>query len=160
GEILPFRDHTFDRVLCESSIDHFAGPDLGMREMARVVKPDGRVIVSAVNYDSLSARLSRLAYRIGRGLGRLEPETLEKKLFWDSPVPLEHSFECTYSKLLRLGDEYCELDEVIGISMGWGVPGWSGVLGRFTTERATGLLNALDAVARRIPRWADCVLTV
>ena len=160
GEMLPFRDHSFDRVLCESAIDHFAGPDLGMREMARVVKPDGRVIVSAVNYDSLSTRLSRSAYWIGRHLGRLAPETLETKLFWDTPVPLEHSFECTYSKLLQLCGEYCELDEVIGVSLGWGVPGWSRVLARFSSERADGMLNALDALARRVPRWADCVVMV
>jgi ubiquinone/menaquinone biosynthesis C-methylase UbiE len=160
GEMLPFRDHTFDRVLCESAIDHFAGPDLGMREMARVVKADGRVIISAVNYESFSTRLSRSAYWIGRRLGRVAPETLETKLFWDTPVPLEHSFECTYSKLLQLCGEYCELDEVIGVSMGWGVPGWSRVLAKFPSQRAAGMLNALDALARRVPRWADCVLMV
>src|SRR5262249_14359965 len=63
AETLPFPDATFERVLCESSIDHFAGPDLGIREMMRVCKPEGRVVIGAVNYGSLSVRLSRVLYR-------------------------------------------------------------------------------------------------
>jgi len=60
GEALPFPDGAFDRVLCDSALDHFAAPDLGVREMTRVLAPDGRLILSFVNYASLSARLSRL----------------------------------------------------------------------------------------------------
>ena len=157
GEKLPFPDATFERVLCESSIDHFAGPDLGVREMMRVCKPEGRVIIGAVNYGSLSVRVSRALYRLWRRLGRLDDD---EHLFWDSPVPLEHTFECTYSELLRLGRQYGNLEEAIGISLGWATPGWGGVLDRLGPERAEPLLRRLDWAARRVPRFADYVLTV
>jgi ubiquinone/menaquinone biosynthesis C-methylase UbiE len=154
GEKLPFRDATFERVLCESSIDHFAGPDLGVREMMRVCMPEGRVVIGAVNYGGLSVHLSRALYRIARRLGRDKPR------FWDSPVPIEHTFECSYRELLRLGAQYGDLEEAIGLSLGWGMPGWAGFLERLAPERAESLLQRLDAIARRFPRWADYVLTV
>jgi SAM-dependent methyltransferase len=157
AETLPFADATFDRVLCESSIDHFAGPDLGIREMMRVCKPDGRVVIGAVNYGSLSVRVSRTLYRVWRGLGMLGRD---ERRFWDSPVPMDHTFECTHAELLRLGGQYADLEEAIGVSLGWAIPGWGGLLARLEPERATALLARLDAVARRAPRWADYVLTV
>jgi ubiquinone/menaquinone biosynthesis C-methylase UbiE len=157
GEKLPFPDATFDRVLCESSIDHFAGPDLGVREMMRVCKPDGRVVIGAVNYGGLSVHLSRTLYRLWRRLGSVAHD---RTLFWDSPVPIEHTFECTYRELLRLGGQYGDLEEAIGVSLGWATPGWGGFLARLAPERAASLLQRLDAVARRNPRWADYVLTV
>lgn len=157
GEKLPFPDATFERVLCESSIDHFAGPDLGVREMMRVCKPEGRVVIGAVNYGSLSVHLSRALYRVSRRLGFVGHD---EPLFWNTPVPAEHTFECTYRELLRLGAQYGDLEEVIGLSLGWGTPGWGRFLERLAPERAASLLQRLDAVARRNPRWADYVLTV
>src|SRR6185369_14369966 len=62
AETLPFRDGVFDRVLCHSAIDHVAAPSIAAREMSRVLAPDGRLVISAVNYGSFSARLSRLLY--------------------------------------------------------------------------------------------------
>ncbi len=41
AETLPFRDASFDRVLCESAIDHFQHPDAAVREMTRVLAPEG-----------------------------------------------------------------------------------------------------------------------
>jgi SAM-dependent methyltransferase len=157
GEKLPFPDAAFDRVLCESSIDHFAGPDLGVREMMRVCKPDGRVVIGAVNYGSASVRVSRTIYRLWRRLGRASSD---RQFFWDSPVPMEHTFECTYKELLRLGSRYGDLEEAIGVSLGWATPGWARLLERLGPARAAFLLRRLDALARRVPRWADYVLTV
>ena len=92
AETLPFRDGTFDRVLCESAIDHFAHPDAAVREMTRVLQPEGRLVISFVNYGSVSTRISRLAYRAWR---RGAPVIPGQHLFWDSPVPIEHTFECS-----------------------------------------------------------------
>ena len=157
GEKLPFPDATFERVLCESSIDHFAGPDLGVREMMRVCKPEGRVIIGAVNYGGVGVHLSRTLYRVSRRLGFLGRD---RPCFWDTPVPIEHTFECSYHELLRLGAQYADLEEAIGLSLGWGMPGWGRFLERLAPERAESVLRRLDAVARRFPRWADYVLTV
>jgi len=157
AEALPFRDATFDRVLCESAIDHFAGPDLGIREMTRVLKPDGRLMIGVVNYASLAVRLSRLLYRAGRGAGLLSSD---RHLFWDSPVPVEHTFECTYPVLFGLCEPYLELERVFGLSLGWGVPGWGRVLKALPRGTATWVLRRLDAVAYRVPRLADYVVSV
>ena len=150
AEALPFPDATFDRVLCESSIDHLAVPDLGVREMARVCKPDGRLVIGAVNYGSLAVRLSRLVYRVGRGLSR-GPGV---RHFWDTPVPYEHTFECTYHELMALCGRYGELDEIIGVSMGWAVPGWAACSRGYLSNaprRCCGSSTASRAASRAGP---------
>jgi ubiquinone/menaquinone biosynthesis C-methylase UbiE len=157
GEGLPFPDGAFDRVLCDSALDHFAAPDLGVREMARVLAPDGRLVLSFVNYASLSARVSRLWYRIDRVRA---PEAATTLRFWDSPVPHEHTFEGTYRNVLALCGQYLELDRVVGTSMLFGVPGWGALLRRLPERQARGLVLALDRVSRRVPGLADVLFTV
>lgn len=157
AEALPYPDHTFDRVLIDSAMDHLASPDVGLREMIRVLKPDGRFIVSFVNYGSLAVRLSRVYYRLAR---TLNPSTAEEKRFWDTPVPYEHTFECTYRNIGRLCGQYLEFERAIGVSMLWGTPGWSRVLERLHWNRAMKTLGTLDKVARRVPGLADFVLMV
>jgi SAM-dependent methyltransferase len=43
---LPFVDQSFDLVLCRSALHHFRRPSDMVREMARVCRPGGRVVVS------------------------------------------------------------------------------------------------------------------
>jgi ubiquinone/menaquinone biosynthesis C-methylase UbiE len=157
GEGLPFPDGAFDRVLCDSALDHFAAPDLGVREMARVLAPGGRLILSFVNYASLSARVSRVWYRIDRVRA---PEAAPVLRFWDSPVPHEHTFEGTYRNVIALCGQYLELDRVVGTSMLFGVPGWGALLRRLPERQARGLVLALDRVSRRVPGLADMLFTV
>jgi len=157
AETLPFRDGTFDRVLCESAIDHFQHPDAAVREMTRVLAPDGRLVVSFVNYAGLSSRVSRLAYRAWR---RGAPVVPGHHLFWDSPVPIEHTFEASVPVIRTLCEPYLELDRVVGVSLGWGTPGWSRVLARLPAATAGRVLETLDRLAARVPALADYVLTV
>ena len=46
AENLPFRDHSFDNVLSVGAFNYFNDPLKSLREMARVVKPGGLVVVS------------------------------------------------------------------------------------------------------------------
>jgi SAM-dependent methyltransferase len=157
AETLPFRDGSFDRVLCHSAIDHVAAPDVAAREMSRVLAPGGRLVISAVNYRSLSARLSRSLYAAARALGVMSRDT---HLFWDSPVPIEHTFECSYERLRRVCAPYLEFEHAFGVSFGWGVPGWGGLLGRLPEQRAIALLRRLDRWAAGAPAMADFVYTI
>lgn len=157
AETLPFGDAAFDRVLLDAAIDHLSEPELSLREMTRVLKADGRLVLTVVNYGSLSVRLSRVLYRLARRAGMVDRETT---LFWDTPVPSEHTFECTYPLLRRLCDPYLELDSSFGISMGWGLPGWSRALARLPQRASEALLAGLDRIARRAPRYADVLVTV
>ncbi len=157
AEALPYPDRHFDRVLIDSAMDHLAAPDAGLREMVRVLKPDGRFIVSFVNYGSLAVRASRAVYAIER---RLNPAARDQPRFWDSPVPYEHTFECTYRNIGQLCGQYLELDRVLGVSMLWGAPGWARLLRAIDRARAERLMERLDRVARRVPGLADFVLMV
>ncbi|MGH7787636.1 MAG: class I SAM-dependent methyltransferase, partial [Candidatus Binatia bacterium] len=156
-ETLPFRDASFDRVLCDSAIDHFADPAEGVREMARVLRPGGRLVISANNYAGVAVRVSRALYRLARLL-RLPGS--ERHFFWDTPVPAEHTFECTFARLEQLCGPHLELDHAFGVSLGGMAPGWGALLARLPAGWAQALLERLDRVAFRAPRAADFMVTV
>ena len=64
AEKLPFLDGSFDKVYCKGAIDHFYDPRGALKEMARVLKPGGRLIVSVANFESLACRLGKLYNRL------------------------------------------------------------------------------------------------
>ncbi len=157
AEALPFRDGALDRVLCDSALDHLADPERGIREMARVTAPDGRLVLTFVNYGSATVRLSRLLYRLGRGVG-LIPASSERQQFWDTPVPYEHNFECTLENVSAMCRAYLDLEHAQGISLGCRLPGWSRLLER--VPALGGTLPLLDRLVARRPGAADYVVTV
>jgi ubiquinone/menaquinone biosynthesis C-methylase UbiE len=157
AETLPFQNATFDRVLCDSAIDHVADPQRSIAEMTRVLRPDGRLIIGVVNYGSLSVRLSRQIYRLLRAVGYA---SADEHLFWDTPVPIEHTFECTYPILQQLCAPYLDLQRAYGVSLGWMTPGWGTLLGTLSPNGAARVLRKLDQYARDHPRHADYVLSV
>jgi ubiquinone/menaquinone biosynthesis C-methylase UbiE len=157
SEQLPFRDRSFDRVLCHSAIDHFAEPERCIEEMTRVCKLDGQVVLSCVNYGSAAVFLSRLAYRMGRAVGWLPRDV---NLFWDTPVPYEHTFECSHRILAQLCSPYLEPVRSCGVSFGWMVPGWRTLLTWLPAGVTQRVLEELDRVARQTPSIADFVVSV
>jgi ubiquinone/menaquinone biosynthesis C-methylase UbiE len=74
---LPFPDNSFDVVTCQTVLIHVRNPDLVLREMKRVVKPDGIVICSEPNnriqtllqdtsnqYENTEETLNRVKYNL------------------------------------------------------------------------------------------------
>ena len=57
---LPFAGATFDLVICHHSLEHFPDAAAAIREIRRVLKPDGRLFVSVPEGASLTDRLYRL----------------------------------------------------------------------------------------------------
>jgi demethylmenaquinone methyltransferase/2-methoxy-6-polyprenyl-1,4-benzoquinol methylase len=45
GEFLPFRDGVFDRVLVVDALHHFFDQQAAVRELVRVLKPGGRLLI-------------------------------------------------------------------------------------------------------------------
>lgn len=60
GAVLPFRDGAFDLVICSTTLDHLPDPFAGMRELARVVRPAGHVLVALDNRFKLFKRRIRV----------------------------------------------------------------------------------------------------
>jgi len=60
AESLPFPDAVFDKVVSISCVEHFADPGKGLLEMARVLRPGGRL---AISVDSLLAENSPKSFR-------------------------------------------------------------------------------------------------
>jgi ubiquinone/menaquinone biosynthesis C-methylase UbiE len=46
GQRLPFADASFDRIICTETLEHVADAQRALRELARVLRPGGRVAVS------------------------------------------------------------------------------------------------------------------
>ena len=52
NESIPYKPNTFDVVFCKSVIEHLYAPDNLMKEIYRVLKPDGRVIFLTPEWSS------------------------------------------------------------------------------------------------------------
>ena len=66
-ERLPFGDRLFDTVLCIGVLQYLATPDVALRELARVTRHGGQVIVSFPNQRSPLNSLQRAIVRSLRG---------------------------------------------------------------------------------------------
>jgi ubiquinone/menaquinone biosynthesis C-methylase UbiE len=88
AESLPFPDSTFDNLLSVGALNHVNDPGQALREMARVVKPDGMVVV-ADEVPDLPNR--QIAYKLG--LPKLQKWILSRVFFLGrmSEVILEHT---------------------------------------------------------------------
>ncbi|MEK7530596.1 MAG: class I SAM-dependent methyltransferase [Patescibacteria group bacterium] len=83
---LPFGDNTFDRVLCVEVLEHVKDPRRAFKEMKRVLKPGGKIVLStrflfpihdAPNdyWRFTHFALQMLADETGLSVLRLEPDT-------------------------------------------------------------------------------------
>lgn len=64
GCLLPFRSESFDAVLSFGSLEHFPDVDAGLRELARILKPNGAAVIVVPNFyvrteQPVELRLSR-----------------------------------------------------------------------------------------------------
>ncbi|HYM15412.1 MAG TPA: methyltransferase domain-containing protein [Dehalococcoidia bacterium] len=155
AESLPFRDGVFDRVTCQGSLDHFADAPAFMREAARVVKPDGRVIVALANFESASCRAGRAVDRLKRRLGRPRPPW---RLYWQ--IPEDHNVKGDLAYVRALGGSELEMERCFGISLLWNIEPVGWLLERLPERAATALWSALDRAARGRPAQADMIVSV
>jgi len=154
SDALPFRDGSFDGVICKGALDHFDRPLEAIAEMARVTRREGRVVLAIANFESLSCRVARgldsfKESRLGRSLPR-------GRRHYD--VPSDHFTRYEIELMRDQARESLEIDAIEGISMAWGMPGWSRSVSRLPAPFAQLALKGLDCIARRLPGLSDVVI--
>lgn len=65
GESLPLESSSLDVVLSFEAVEHFGNQRIGFREISRVLKKDGLLIVSTPNYFNCAGLLKILFERVG-----------------------------------------------------------------------------------------------
>ena len=154
GEDMPLKSHSFDKVVCKGALDHFPTPERAVKEMARVVKPGGTVIITVANLDCLGFRLGRTFFVRFRKLLRREESIYEK--IWQTPF--DHTFRFDYNTLNKMVRQHMKVDESIGISLFFASPWWGSILSKLPRPVSRGMLRVLDGVARHIPSLSDGVV--
>ena len=156
SDALPFADGSFDAVVCKGALDHFDRPELAIAEMARVTRADGHVVLAVANFASLACRVARVADDVReRGLGRAPRRG---RRHYD--VPADHFTRFELGLLRAQAGRVLHLERVEGISLAWGLPAWTRGVGRLPEGVAQRALEALDAIAQRVPSLADVILLV
>ena len=151
---LPFPDDSFDGVICKGALDHFDRPDAAIAEMARVTQPGGRVVLAVANFASFSCRAAR-------GIDVIKEDWLKCALprgrrHYD--VPSDHF---TRYELDLMREHACRslvLEVELGVSMAWGLPGWTRSVDRLPTRLAQATLGILDRLAQLLPGLSDVVV--
>jgi SAM-dependent methyltransferase len=154
GDALPFADGSFDAVFCKGAIDHFDAPLAAIGEMARVTRPDGRVVLAIANFESLSCR-------VARGLDGLRESWLGRtpargRRHYD--VPHDHFTRYELGLMREQASAHLRIEAVWGLSLAWGLPGWSRTVSRLPESVAQAALLAFDRMARVFPSLADVVV--
>jgi SAM-dependent methyltransferase len=154
GDALPFADDSFDAVFCKGALDHFDAPEAAIGEMARVTRPEGRVVLAIANFESLSCRVARGLDGLREGwLGR---SPARGRRHYD--VPHDHFTRYELALMREQAGAHLELESVCGLSLAWGLPGWSRLVSRLPGALAQAALTTGDRLARALPALADVVV--
>jgi SAM-dependent methyltransferase len=153
GENLPFKENSFDWVVCKGALDHFPDPYKAIEEMARVLKPEGKAVISIANFESLGHRLGRRVHHITKFLPRKEPN---KRQAWETPP--DHTLRFDYPLIRQVVCSHLEIEEAAGICLLWGAPLWDRITSLMPRRLSFFVMGVLDKLARRIPGLSDVVL--
>jgi SAM-dependent methyltransferase len=154
ADCLPFADQSFDAVICKGALDHFDQPTVAIAEMARVTRPGGRVVLAIANFESLSCRVARSLDAVGEGWLAHTPR--RGRRHYD--VPSDHFTRYELDLMREQAACVLELEVVEGISMAWGMRGWSRTVEGLPASVAQRMLASLDWLARSWPSLADVVV--
>ena len=85
AEELPFHDSSFDRVISTMSFHHWLRPSVAMKEIARVLRPGGRVCIVDPTADNVLMRLAdSYVRRHDPGHVKMYPTAEYRKMYEDT----------------------------------------------------------------------------
>lgn len=154
ADALPFADDSFDAAFCKGALDHFDRPLEAVGEMARVVKPGGRVVLAIANFESLACRLARAADFWREDFLRRPPRRGRRPY----DVPADHFTRFDFDLMREQAGRHLEAISFLGISLAWGLSTWSRIAAAMPAPLAHRALRGLDGMARLFPRFADVLI--
>ena len=150
GQRLPFADASFDRIICTETLEHVADAQLTLRELARVLRPGGRLAVSVPHFlcEAILYRLTRGYLEFPGGHRRIfTPRTLAQALTRAGLQPYtgypRDSLEALYWILLSLlSRPPRRFDGVLAVLERW--------QGRTRSEPYSRFYHAADQLGNRL----------
>jgi ubiquinone/menaquinone biosynthesis C-methylase UbiE len=95
GTALPIADASVDALHCDGALEHFPDPDKGLREVARILKPDGRAVILVPNFYVVTEQPLELRLTYWGWKKRIEAAGLRIErtgVDWGPPILGPHSF--------------------------------------------------------------------
>lgn len=105
---LPYADAEFDYLTCVEGIEHIENPQQAVREFARVLRPNGHLIVSTPNILNIEERLKWLFYGYTSHFKPLSREHLEnlRATYGEMEEVALHVNPVSYSELRYTLEKY------------------------------------------------------
>jgi SAM-dependent methyltransferase len=155
GEELPFASRSLDAVATQCALDHFSDRFAFMKEAGRVVKADGRVIVSLNNFEGLACRLGRLFHPL------VKSAKLHHCADWPCwAIPPDHTFKGDWDVVRALGGKELKLERAYGISLLAMFYGWGHLLNRLPDAASDRMVRFADRLAHGRPALSDVIVSV
>lgn len=152
GEYLPFRDNALDAVTCKGAMDHFASPRATLRDFSRILKPEGKAVVSLANFESLGFKMARRIHTIRKKM----------KLVGDGPtpwdVPEDHTVRFDYLVIKAYMNGVLKRSGIKGHSMFWNLHWWGRFLNVFPKKVSWTIMEFLDKIAALFPMLGDIII--
>jgi ubiquinone/menaquinone biosynthesis C-methylase UbiE len=85
GELLPFRENSFDSAMCLDAFGYFEKPALVVREIRRVLKPGGTMVINVEKGVLSEKNMRNMLLNEGLEVGEMSrmsvPEIEDKPVF-------------------------------------------------------------------------------
>ncbi len=154
SSVLPFATGSFDAAFCKGAMDHFDRPGEAIAEMARVTRTDGYVVLAIANFESLACRMGRALDDLREDWLGLPP--LRVRRGYDAPS--DHFTRYEMDLVREQAEPHLEVLGIEGVSMGWGMPGWSKLMARLPRAVAFKAVGAMDRLAHQFPTLSDVLV--
>jgi SAM-dependent methyltransferase len=152
GEVLPFKNHSLDKLFCKGALDHFADMEKTMLEMSQSLKPGGTAVIAIANYESLACKLGKWWFPIVKRLYRKEGHVHP----WMPPD--DHNYKFDYPVLKSTVKGRFDIVKLRGMSLLWTAPYWGKILSVMPKWMSNAVIKFLDWIARLIPQLSDVLI--